>query len=112
MKYNVYPTPSFKREAKKLIKKFASLKDELALLGSELEANPKMGTDLGNNTYKIRLAIKSKNKGKSGGARVITFVITEDHEIYLLKIYDKSDLENINSKELRILIEQIIDKHS
>ena len=110
MKYNVYPTPSFKREAKRLVKKYISLKEELLILESEIKNNPRVGTDLGNNTYKIRIAIKSKNKGKSGGARVITYVITEEHEIYLLKIYDKSELENISVKELRLLIEQITGK--
>jgi hypothetical protein len=60
---------------------------------------------LGKNTYKIRLSIKSQGKGKSGGARVITYLITENEEIYLLIIYDKSEYDNVDDK----LLQQIID---
>lgn len=69
--------------------------------------NPLQGVDLGNNIRKVRLAVTSKHKGKSGGARVITYnvVITEiDAEIKLLYIYDKSDKENISNSELRDLM--------
>ncbi len=72
MNFNVIPSNKFKKEAKRLIKKFPSIKKELADLGTTLTNEPETGTPLGNNTYKIRLAIKSKGKGKSGGARVIT----------------------------------------
>jgi len=46
------------------------------------------------------LAITSKGKGKSGGARVITYLVTEDKEIYLVFIYDKSQLENITKEQI------------
>ena len=62
-----------------MAKKYQSLKTDLALLFKSLEENPMQGTPLGKNCYKIRLAISSKGKGKSGGARVITnFVISEE----------------------------------
>lgn len=64
-------TPEFKREYKRLSKKYASLENDLKILIAELEQNPTCGTTLGNNAFKIRLAISSKNKGKSGSARVI-----------------------------------------
>lgn len=57
-----------------LTKKYRSLKSELENLGKELSENPTSGTPLGNDVYKVRLAISSKGKGKSGGARVITCV--------------------------------------
>jgi hypothetical protein len=66
-----------------------------------------MGVSLGNNCYKIRLAISSKGKGKSGGARIITCVIVNDEEVYLAAIYDKSDRENITDKELEQIIKTI-----
>ena len=72
-----------------------------------LQANPTQGTPIGNNAYKVRLGIKSKGKGKSGGARVITYVLTDDGEIYLLTIYDKSDLSTIDDKTLKSLIKEI-----
>lgn len=50
------------------------------------------------------MKISSKNKGKSGGPRVITFIVTEDREVYLLHIYDKSQLENLTKEQIIELI--------
>ena len=88
------------KEAKRLIRKNPALKNELIELNLVLTTNPTAGTPLGNDSYKIRVAIKSKGTGKSGGARVITYVITEDKELYLLTIYDKGDMETIDDKTL------------
>lgn len=104
MSFSVIPSDKFKREAKRLIKKFPSLKQELADLNSRLEKNPETGTPLGNDVYKIRVAIKSKGKGKSGGGRVITYVVTENKEIYLLTIYDKSEFDSIDDKAIKSII--------
>ena len=110
MSYSIINTPRFAKEAKKLSKRYASLKAELGILNHTLQNDPHTGTSLCNNTYKIRLAIKSKGKGKSGGARIITYSITEDREIYLLTIYDKSEMENIDDKSLKQLITDIKKK--
>lgn len=107
MTYSVIPIEKFKKEAKRLVKKYASLKKELSELTSLLQANPTVGTSLGNNAYKIRIAIKSKGSGKSGGARVITYIVTENKEIYLLTIYDKSDLDTVLDTTLRKIIKSI-----
>ena len=96
-----------KKEAKRLIKKYPSLKLELLELAGSLSTEPKQGTALGNDAYKIRVAIKSKGKGKSGGARVITYVITPQKEVYLLTIYDKAEFDSIDDKILRRIIEII-----
>ena len=101
MSFSVIPSDKFKKEAKRLIKKFTSLKQELTTLNSVLENHPETGTSLGNDVYKLRLAIKSKGKGKSGGARVITYIINENNEVYLLTIYDKSEFENIDDSPYR-----------
>ena len=107
MSYNVIPIDKFKKEAKRLIKKYPSLRNELVELNVLLLANPTVGTSLGNNTYKIRISIKSKATGKSGGARIITYVVTENKEIYLLTIYDKGELDTIDDKTLRKIIKDI-----
>jgi mRNA-degrading endonuclease RelE of RelBE toxin-antitoxin system len=73
MNYEIILTKTFKRDFKPLLKKYRSLLDDLEGFKNELLKNPEMGDDLGNNTRKIRMAVASKNKGKSGGARVITF---------------------------------------
>ena len=78
-------------------------------LGTELMDNPTMGTLLRDNVYKIRLAISSKNKGKSGGARVITFVRITNETIYLLSIYSKGEKDTISESEVDELLEDYID---
>ncbi|SDE32545.1 mRNA-degrading endonuclease RelE, toxin component of the RelBE toxin-antitoxin system [Mucilaginibacter pineti] len=100
MSYKILLTPSFERELKKLSKKYLSLKGDLSVLLTLLKEDPTTGKSLGNDCYKIRLAISSKNKGKSGGARVITYVKIVDEVIYLISIYDKSDTDSISDNEI------------
>ena len=108
MSYSVIPIEKFKKEAKRLIKKYPSLKNELILLEKELAANPLTGIPLGNNTFKIRLSVKSKGKGKSGGSRVITYVISKKAEVYLLTIYDKAEFDIISDKIIAKIIDNIV----
>lgn len=102
--FEIIPILPFQKQAKKLLKKFPSLKNELLYLLEQLKIEPIQGTALGNNCYKIRLAIASKNKGKSGGARLITCVYLTDEEVYLLSIYDKSDRSTLSDKEIKELL--------
>lgn len=106
MNYKIVTFPPFEREAKRLAKRYKSLKHDLICLTGELQADPALGTDLGNGFRKVRLAIKSKTSGKRGGARVITLTVllsANEAEIGLLYIYDKSDRESISTQELRAL---------
>jgi mRNA-degrading endonuclease RelE of RelBE toxin-antitoxin system len=107
MSYSIELTDNFKKEAKRLSKKYTSLKTDLEALGSILSKNPTTGTHLGNNIYKIRIAIKSKGKGKSGGARVMTQVKVVNKTVYLFSIYDKGEKENISDNEILNLIKDI-----
>jgi len=106
MSFNIIPLSSFIRELKRLAKKYPSLKQDYTNLLDEIEANPKLGIQIGRNCYKIRLSITSKGKGKSGGARVITYLIVnvEGETLYLLKIYDKGDQDNVSEAELKHLL--------
>ncbi|OUO80864.1 type II toxin-antitoxin system RelE/ParE family toxin [Bacteroides sp. An269] len=107
MNVKIEPLPTFKREAKRLNKHYASFADDYERLINELEANPHLGTDLGGGLRKIRMAITSKGKGKSGGARVITFTVVvavEESEINLLYIYDKAERSSISKKEIEELL--------
>lgn len=106
MSYKIELSEHFKKEAKRLTKKYPSLKKELTELFKELEDNPTSGTPLGNNVYKIRLAIASKGKGKSGGARVISYVQINDVSVLLLSIYNKGEKDTIPNKEIQELIEK------
>jgi hypothetical protein len=110
MDYSVIPIERFKKEAKRLAKKYPSFKSELSELSETLKRNPRTGIPLGNNVFKVRLAIRSKGKGKSSGTRVITYLVTEQKEIYLLTIYDKSELNNIDDKTLKEIISDLTAK--
>jgi len=107
MSYSVKSIAIFEKQAKRLIKKYASLKGELLQLVQELKSNPEQGTPLGKNCFKIRIAIASKGKGKSGGARLVTNIVVAESTVYLLSIYDKSEKENITDKELEELLRNI-----
>lgn len=107
MSFSVIPSDKFKKEAKRLAKKYPSLKEELGELNDLLASKPETGTPLGNNTYKVRLAIKSKGKGKSGGGRVITYVLKDNKEIYLLTIYDKAEFDSVDDKILKNIIQSL-----
>lgn len=107
MSYDVVAIPPFDRQLKRLAKKYASLKSEFAKLLQGLEQTPEQGISLGNNCYKIRLAIASKGKGKSGGARVVTNFVVAENTVFLLAIYDKSEKEGITDKELDELLEHL-----
>ncbi|MDP4275194.1 MAG: addiction module toxin RelE [Bacteroidota bacterium] len=117
MKVIVRISKSFKRQAKPLLKKFASLSKELTQLEEDLIKNPQLGKSLGHGAYKIRLATESKGKGKSGGLRIISHVcpeiigvIEKDGDVIfvtLIAIYDKSETASISDKELKNLINKI-----
>ena len=102
MNYKVESTESFKRQLKRLLKKYPSLKNETAWLIGTLEQTPEFGTSIGKGCYKIRLSIASKGKGKSDGARVITHIYVTRKTVYLLAIYDKSEQQNIPENILKL----------
>ena len=107
MSYSIKSIAVFEKQAKHLIKKYPSLKKELFELIQTLKENPHQGDSIGKNCYKVRLAIESKGQGKSGGARVITYLKVIHTIVYLLSIYDKSEKENISNMELLKLIKDI-----
>ena len=109
MNYRIRTHKVFDKEAKRLGKKYPSLKKDLIALGNGLLENPLLGVDLGNGFRKIRLAIASKGKGKSGGARVITYTVivqVDEAEINLLTIYDKAERDSISKEELKELLQK------
>lgn len=107
MSYKVSSIPLFDKQAKRLARKYPSLKNDLADLIDSLATEPKQGKTLGNNFFKVRLAIASKGKGKSGGARVITFIKIVQTTVYLASIYDKSEKATITDKELEQIFKLI-----
>ncbi len=110
MRFSVIATHLFIKKAKKLNKKYKSLKQDLEPLINSLETNPRQGTSLGNDCYKIRLAISAKNKGKSSGARLITYLRVYQNKIYLLDIYDKSEKDSVSENEIKQWIKWLREK--
>lgn len=101
----------FERGAKVLRKKYPSFETDYDTFLDDLEKNPFAGESLGQHTYKHRMAIASKGKGKSGGARVVTYNVqqtgTDEVLVTLMAIYDKSDIENVSDAYLCSLVQQI-----
>ena len=107
MKFNVLSIPPFDKQLKRLAKKYPSLKQEFSNLLTDLETHPEQGTPLGNACFKIRIAIASKGKGKSGGARIITNFVVIHKTVFLISIYDKSETKNLTDKELKELLKNV-----
>lgn len=108
-------TSNFKKEYKKLQKKYKSLNSDFKQLVVEIKKNPDLGIDLGSNLRKIRMKITDKNKGKSGGARVVyeDVIINTDRDILFVTIYDKSTVSNVSINDLKNIVkkhEDIIEK--
>ena len=103
----------FKRQFKRLKKKYPSLTEDLKIFSLDLRVNPQQGVPLGARLYKVRMAIATKGKGKSGGARVITYrllITPEQIEITLLTIYDKNEIDNLSDDYLRSLVKDLSEQ--
>lgn len=109
MSYRIETSPEFDRSLKRLAKHYKSLKEDYSEFLKSLKKNPLQGSSLGKGLRTIRMKISDKGKGKSGGARVITFtavVSEEEGFIELLAIYNKSEMETISDKELKNLLKR------
>lgn len=109
MYFDIIPTPDFERSFKVLAKRHRSLKNDILDFSRSLQENPFQGVELSPGIRKIRMAIASKGKGKSGGARVITYTVIAAEmagRVYLMQIYDKSDFSTV---ELSVLKDMVRD---
>jgi len=102
--FTIRTIQSFEKQAKRLKKKYPSLANDIISLSRSLEQDPTQGVSLGKGCYKIRMAIGSKRQGKSGGARVITYVKITDEDVFLLAIYDKAEKGDLEASELEELL--------
>lgn len=100
MAIEVIPTSDFVKGLKAISKKHKSVLHDIAALSIELKKNPTTGTDLGQGIYKIRLSISGTNKGKSGGARVITYVVLVKEIVFLSEIYLKSEHDTVDADKV------------
>lgn len=107
MSFEVRTIAPFDRQVKRLSKKYPSLKSDLAQFALSLRTDPRQGTALGRDTFKVRLAITSKGRRRSGGARVITHLVLRHKNVYLIAVYDKSEQATVTDAEIRELVGQI-----
>ena len=110
MNYSIETLPHFDKQLKRLSKKYKSLKEDFGKFVDMLRENPAVGADLGNGVRKVRMAISTKGKGKSHGARVITFaykIEEEDGTLVLLFLYDKEERSTITKEEIAALVAQV-----
>ena len=108
MNVTIHLHDEFKRQFRQLKKKYRSLTDDLENFQQSLKENPFQGDDLGGGVRKIRMAIASKGKSKSGGARVLTLnvLVSDDADITLLTIYDKNEIDNVSDDYIRWLVSE------
>ena len=110
MSLEIVRSDYFTSEFKRLAKRYRSLAKNYEAFLESLKSNPLQGVEIAPNVRKIRMAIGSKGKGKSGGARVITLnalVTEQDGTVYLLLIYDKSDAPNVKMNVIKDIIREI-----
>ena len=108
MKVTISTIDEFERQARKLAKKYKSLMNDLRVLQEELKEDPFRGISLGGGVRKIRMAIGSKGKGRSGGARVLTLnvLVSDDADVTLLPIYDKDEIDNVSDNYIKWLVSE------
>ena len=108
MTVRIFTLDEFERQARRMSKKYKSLKSDIVSLVEQLQKNPFRGQDLGGGVRKIHMAINSKGKGKSGGARVLTLniLVSGNADVTLLTIYDKSEMENVSDQYIESLVRE------
>lgn len=110
MNYTIEFLPKFIKELKRLQKKYRSIENDVDKLMESLSVNPSQGADLSGGVRKVRMAISDKGKGKSGGAKVITYTVCVDEaagRITMLTVYDKSEQDSIGKAEIAELLEEV-----
>jgi mRNA-degrading endonuclease RelE of RelBE toxin-antitoxin system len=105
MSYNIVALPYFNKLLKHLSRKYPSIASDVGSLIESLKIDPTQGDRISEECYKIRMAISSKNKGKSGGARIVTCVKIVQETVYLVTIYDKSEQSNLANHTLQDILE-------
>lgn len=111
MEVRISVEKEFERQLRKLTKKYRSIIDDYETFLDELEKNPYQGSSLGRGVRKVRMTIASKGKGKSGGARVITYNLYQEEDVIvidLLTIYDKNEISNISDDFITYLLNEQI----
>lgn len=104
MNYKTEIHEIFSKEFKVLLKKYPSLKSDFQHILNNIEKELALADDLGNGFKKIRINIKSKGKGSSGGGRIITYetiIAVEHKKVIFASIYNKGEYDSISLSVLK-----------
>ena len=106
-KYTVVEQELYKKALKKLSKTYRNIDLDIKDFLKSINTKENLGIELKSNVFKVRVANSNKNKGKSAGYRLISYLAVVENELHLLYIYDKSKLVNITEKE----VDELVTKH-
>ena len=108
MKLQIVEKPLYKKSLKKLSKHYKNIEKDIDNFLNSIKSKDGLGIELKSNIFKTRIKNSDKNKGKSAGYRLISYLTIIDNQLQLLYIYDKSKIENLIESEIdRLVIEQI-----
>jgi len=106
--FNIIEQRLYLKSIKKLSKKFKNISKDVNVFLDNIKTIDDLGVELKSNVYKVRIANSNKNRGKSSGYRLISYLKIVDNDLHLLYIYDKSLIENLTEKEIdNIILKQI-----
>lgn len=100
----VMETPAFESAAKGTLSE-----DERTEFVNFIAANPQAGNIIKETGGVRKVRWASKNKGKSGGVRVIYYYHSDDVPVFLLTVYPKKEKDNLSASEKKVL-KKLTDK--
>ncbi len=106
MKLEVVEKSLYKKVLKKLAKRYRNIEKDVDDFLNAITTKEDLGIELKSNIFKARIRNSDKHKGKSAGYRLISYLAVIDSKLYLLYIYDKSQIENLSEKEIDSIILQ------
>jgi mRNA-degrading endonuclease RelE of RelBE toxin-antitoxin system len=98
MLVQVIPTTLYMRQAKKLL-----TSEEQDQIAASLENDPNAHPVIPGTGGARKMRAAAGGRGKRGGVRVIYLHIPSLESVYLLSVYDKSQKENLSSKEKKAI---------
>jgi mRNA-degrading endonuclease RelE of RelBE toxin-antitoxin system len=101
-------TGAFKRQLKRLARKYRRIRADLEPIISQLQTGETPGDQIqggGYTVYKVRVRNTDTQRGTSGGYRVIYYIVRPD-DILLLTLYSKTEQDDVHVDAIVRIIEQ------
>jgi len=108
MKLQIVEKVLYKKSFKKLSKNYKNINTDVDYFLNSIKSKDDLGIEIKSNIFKVRIKNSDKNKGKSAGYRLISYLTIVENQLQLLYIYDKSKIENLTENKIdNLIIEQI-----